>query len=137
MRLAALCGLMLFTRLPAMAQTTWTVTLYTDTNSTDAKGNPGLGSGFIDNSNGACDLRYALGQTIAAGGTQMIEFSNPSSPSAAITNPCTVQLTNPLPPIEFGFGYTIGTSAHGSIAVAPSCPATAEGLPTMGENTCN
>jgi predicted outer membrane repeat protein len=126
-RLAALCGLLLLACLPSAAQTTWTVTLFTDTNSTDANGNPGLGSGYIDPNSGAYDLRFALGQAIAAGGLQIIQFSNPGGSCVAVTNPCTIQLTNPLPPIESGadvvtesgYGYTIGTSAPNSITTAP------------------
>jgi hypothetical protein len=90
----ALYALLLLAVLPAMAQNTVTVMLFTDTNSTDGSGNPGLGAGYIDPS-GHMDLRYALQAAIASGGTWKIEFS----PACTVTVPCTIVLTNPLPPI--------------------------------------
>jgi len=99
-RLLALCALMLF-GLPAMAQSTATVTLFTDTNSTDGSGNPGLGAGYIDPS-GNKDLRYALQQAIYYGGTWTIKFAS----SCTTETPCTITLSNPLPPIT-GTGLTL------------------------------
>ena len=91
------CALLLAVALPtAKAQTTWTVTLLTDTNSMDRSGNPGLGAGvnYADGS-GRYDLRYALNQAIAAGGTQTIQFSA----SCTVSTPCTITLGGPLPPV--------------------------------------
>jgi hypothetical protein len=90
----ALCALLLLAALPAISQGTATVTLFTDTNSTDGSGNPGLGAGYIDSS-GHYDLRFALQGAIVTGGKWTINF--PSTCTA--TNPCVITLTNPLPPI--------------------------------------
>jgi len=90
------CGLLLLAMaLPSAAQTKRVVTLFTDTNSTDSNGVPGMGAGVSG------DLRYALNHAIAAGGSQIIVF--PSTCTKA--NPCTITLSNPLPPI-------LGTSSN-------------------------
>jgi predicted outer membrane repeat protein len=113
----ALCAFALLTAQPAAAQTTWTVSLLTDTNSmdltsTDANyGMPGLGEGYKD-SNGDYDLRYALNQAIAAGGTQIINFTNSGS-ACTTANPCTITLTNPLPPIESDVDVVTETVTNG------------------------
>lgn len=113
----------------AKAQTTWTVTLFTDTNSVDLNtgdfnyGLPGLGSGYIDTATGDYDLRYALQQAIAHGGMQTITFAS----TCTVVNPCTIKLTNSLPPIESDAdvvtesqaGYEIGSFASKKITGAP------------------
>jgi hypothetical protein len=84
--------------LRAAAQSTCTVTRFDDTASvdqttTDSNYNlPGLGAGVTG------DLRYGLQQAIAAGGTWTINFAS----SCTVANPCTIVLSNPLPPIESG-----------------------------------
>jgi CSLREA domain-containing protein len=82
----------------ANAPTFYTVTLTTDTQSTDSSGNPGLGPGAPG------DLRYGIQQAIANGGTQIIQFST-SICSASV--PCTITLSNPLPPIENNGGLNL------------------------------
>ncbi len=93
--LLALCAFVPLSALPSAAQSTATVTIFTDTNSTDSSGNPGLGAGYIDYSNDGKDLRYALQQAIIYGGDWIIKFDS----SCTTANPCTIRLTNPLPPI--------------------------------------
>jgi hypothetical protein len=95
----ALCALLLLAELPAMAQNTATVMLFTDTNSVDSSGNAGLGAGHIDSS-GNMDLRYVLQDVIALGGTWTIKFSS----ACTVSTPCTIVLTNPLPPITSNTG---------------------------------
>ena len=111
--LLMICALMLLTALPAMAQSTATVTIFTDTNSVDGSGNPGLGAGTIDGS-GNMDLRYALNQAIAAGGRWTIKF-----PSCSVTTPCApIVLSNPLPPITaLGLNLTIDGGEFGAVTI--------------------
>ena len=111
--LLMICALMLLTALPAMAQSTATVTIFTDTNSVDGSGNPGLGAGTIDGS-GNMDLRYALNQAIAAGGRWTIKF-----PSCSVTTPCApIVLSNPLPPITApGLNLTIDGGEFGAVTI--------------------
>lgn len=107
-----LCALLLF-GLPALAQSTATVTLFTDTNSTDGSGNPGLGAGYIDPS-GNKDLRYALQQAIYYGGTWTIKFAS----SCTTEYPCTIKLSNPLPPITgSSLNLTIDGGEFGQVII--------------------
>ena len=94
----------------AYAQTIYTVTLATDTQSTDSSGNPGLGPGVPG------DLRYGIQQAIANGGTQIIQFST-SICNASV--PCKITLSNPLPPIENngGLNLTIDGGTFGWVII--------------------
>ena len=94
----------------AHAQTIYTVTLATDTQSTDSSGNPGLGPGAPG------DLRYGIQQAIADGGTQIIQFST-SICNASV--PCKITLSNPLPPIENngGLNLTIDGGTFGWVII--------------------
>lgn len=95
---ALLCGLILFAVLcggasQAWAQNTYTVTRFDDTASAkDLRGLPGLGQG------NAGDLRYGIQEAIAAGGEWTIDFAS----NCTLASPCTIALSNPLPPIESG-----------------------------------
>ena len=94
----------------AYAQTIYTVTLVTDAQSTDSSGNPGLGPGVPG------DLRYGIQQSIADGGTQIIQFST-SICNASV--PCKITLSNPLPPIENngGLNLTIDGGTFGWVII--------------------
>jgi len=106
-------ALMLLAALPAIAQSTATVTLFTDLNSVDGSGNPGLGAGEIDGS-GNIDLRYALQQAIANGGTWTIKFSS----ICTVANTCTIVLNNPLPPITgAGLNLTVDGGEFGEVII--------------------
>jgi hypothetical protein len=109
----------------ASAQNTYTVTRFDDTASAkDLRGLPGLGEG------NAGDLRYGIQEAIAAGGEWTINFAS----GCTTVSPCTITLSNPLPPIESGAdvvtesqnGWDIGSNpvyAAGTITARNQPPA--------------
>jgi len=109
----ALLALLLLAVLPARAQNTVTVTLFTDIASSDSSGNPGLGPG--ENDSNGLDLRYAMKTAIATGGTWTIKFSPACK---EIPGFCYILLDNPLPPITGpGLNLTIDGGEFGEVII--------------------